>query len=511
MNKGFTTIEVIIAMTIMVIILSSVVLISFGNQMSLAGSETAAEALKRAQALVERQQALARKDFNLVNATSSSDGFYTNTISVDLYPDFLTKEVTVEVGWENERGLEQSVELKTIVTDFSSSAGGSTCNSSLSGDWTDPEIVTYELSGTGLLPVSESGIYPVTDIDAYRGRLYVTVERTSANINKTFFVFDISNQLSTPSYLGGVDNAPTTVDGFNAVHVVEKEGARYAFLANAHDSDFNDCSEGRSCSQLQVVDVSSPSFTWDPPIAGLKLATSTGPMVNGSGGQAVGKSIFYKDGYVYLGLSRTSSGPEFQVINVYDPLTPVWMGSWPSPGTSSLQPINALQVRGGYAYLVHPTNSQPEQLTVLNVVDPRNPVRVSGFHAGDNAKNGKSLSLVGDKLYLGRTDNITSANPEFHILNISNPTAVVPAALGDRVIDDSINDLLVRSNLSFLLTNDSLEILRTDDPSDIVPHASIPMPFGSEGRTLDCEGNYLYVGSVDASNNGYITVITGGP
>ncbi len=134
---------------------------------------------------------------------------------------------------------------------------------------------------------------------------------------------------------------------------------------------------------------------------------------------------------------------------------------------------------------------------------------MSGFHAGDNSGNGKSLALVGDRLYLGRTETVFSSNHEFHVLNISDPTGPLGAALGSYGTDESINDVLVRDYLSFLLTNDSLEILRTDNLSSVTQYSSVSLPGTSVGRALDCEGNYLYIGSTDASGNGYITVITG--
>lgn len=509
MNRGFSTIEIIIAMGIMVTVLASVVLVSFGSQMSLVGSETSNEALKRAQATIERVQALARKDFNLVNATTSGDGFYTDIISVEFMPDFLTKQVTVDVLWQSERGLAQKVELKTLVTDFSSSVGGSTCNSSLSGDWEHPSMTTYEMSAGELLPSNILGNYPVTDVDAYRGRLYVTAGPTSAPTDKTLFVFDISDRRRAPVYIGGTDNAGSTRNGLNAVKVA----GDYAYVANAHDANFNSCSVGPSCSQLQIIDISAPSDPWNPIIVNLKFATSSSPRVNAFGGsnQAVGKSIFYKDGYIYLGLSKTGSGPEFNVVDVHNPTAPFWVGSWPASGTSSLQPINGIFVRNGYAYLAHPTDSSNtlrEQLTVLNVANPQSPTRVSGFRAPDNEGNGKSLAIIGDTLYLGRTITTFSGNPEFYVIDISNPTAVPTTSRGNHFLNNSSNDLIVRDSLAFILTNNNLEIRKIDNSLNITPHAVLSLSGIGTGRALDCEDNHIYVGSADSSGNGFISVVT---
>src|SRR6185295_20334181 len=101
-------------------------------------------------------------------------------------------------------------------------------------------------------------------------------------------------------------------DGLNAVTVAPSGAKTYAYVGNAHDPNFKTCTQGASCSQMQVIDVSSSTAPSVVSSANFLLPTSTAPFVWGnspSGGndQAVGKSIFYNNGYIYLGLTTTQN------------------------------------------------------------------------------------------------------------------------------------------------------------------------------------------------------------
>ena len=133
---------------------------------------------------------------------------------------------------------------------------------------------------------------------------------------------------------------------------------------------------------------------------------------------------------------------------------------------------------------------------------------MGGYDAVGGSGNGKSLYAVGDSLYLGRTVGGT----EFLILNNSNPATADPPGLvalgGKPDVDESVNGLVVRDYLSFLLTNSQLRVLKTNVPASISPYASVALPAGSQGRSLDCEGNFLYAGFT-LSGKAYVGAITG--
>lgn len=504
-------------MGIMALVLTAVIMTSFGSQSFLAGSQTNAEATKKAQGLLERQQALARKDFNLVNSTrdiqldatgfcasglmrekdeKGNDDIYCDRVDVANYENPVTniknyfmKIVTATVKWKDERGMERSVVLSTLVANFNNASGGNTCNSSPLGDWQNPQIKnnTHDFASLAGL----SGTYQVTDADAYEDKLYVTATNTSFNTNPTLFIFNTNkliNNLANP-LITSTDNASVGA-GLNAVVV----DGNYAYVANGYGANFGSCTQAGNCAQLQIFNLDNITA---PPI-NFKV-----PGVTGSGGQGIGNSIFYKNGYIYLGLTKTLTGPEFNIIDVHNlSTTPP---SLVTGGTYSVgNGINSIYVNNGYAYLATP-NSQ--EITVLDISSPSTPLPKENYDAPDSAGNGKSLYSVGDNLYLGRT--VTSTNPEFYILDNSDPTKLQTnnANPYTKEIGSSVNGLIVRDYLLFVLTNNQLRILDITDPANIINWASglsLPGATSTGGSSLDCEGNYLYAGTY---NNGGLYII----
>jgi type II secretory pathway pseudopilin PulG len=517
MTRAFSTIELLIAMTIMVLVLAAVIIVSFGNQSSLIGSQTSSEALKKAQGLLETAQALARKDFNLVNATSSFDGFYTSTVEVTNggtsgNPDYFTKHVKAVITWKDERGANRTFDMSTLVSNFTGSSG-ETCNSAPQGDWRSP--VTHAYSVTGLAGVA--GGYPITALDAYLNRLYVAASPTTLASDTTFFVFNLAS--GVPSYIGGsgVDTSgAASTKGPNALVItdaVAQNGKTYAFLANGASPNWNTCDLGPGCSQLQVVDVTNPAVP--STILNFKFATSSEsvpwyspPFVNGNGGQAVGKSIAYRNGYVFLGLSKTGAGPEFHIIDVRaldmaNPLSLQPVGSYTVGAT-----VNAIRVRGNYAYLAVTGSTQ---LVVLDISDPLHPTPVIGSVYEPPGQNGESLAVVGDTLYFGQAYQVSSTTPEFFefdISHVSNTTTAIPApnplSSGTFKAYASVYGILVRDFLAFMTTSPTGEIIIRNATSTAQYAPPIALP--AAGTALDCEGNYLYVGSSDGA--GSITTVT---
>ena len=141
-HSGFSTLEMLIAMTILIMVISAVILVSFGSQSLLIDSQTNAEALNITQKRLEEQQALARKDFKLVNSTPQiqldptgycREGFirekdnfgnydiYCYRVDVKLWKDsvtqitdFFTKEVMATVYWKAEHNRELQVKLPVL-------------------------------------------------------------------------------------------------------------------------------------------------------------------------------------------------------------------------------------------------------------------------------------------------------------------------------------------------------------------------------------------------------------
>jgi len=469
----------------MTLALTSVILVTFSNQSTSIDSQTNNEALAKAQEQLENMRALSRQDFNLVNSkTTVNDGTYNKNISV-MDIDFFTKKVTSSVSWTT-INRSSSIQLSTLITNPQAANGGSTCSSVLSGDWKNPIQKFYEFGKDLLVPSDPSSGFPITDISAASGKLYVTVNNTDGNNFPNFFIFDISNSNIKPVFLTSVDNDTSVKAGLNAITVAGK----YAYVANANGSNFSTCT---TCGQLQIIDISAT-----PPQV---KKTFKIPGVIGKNGQSIGQSIFYKNAYVYLGLAKTLSGPEFNVINVQDPLNPIYKGGY-SVGNG----VNKIFVKNNYAYIATPNS---ENMTIIDVViDPANPTRVGGY-SPSGGSNGESITVVGSTAYLGRTFGTN----EFYILNVQNPGSI--SVLGSKDIgtgsNTSINGLIIRDYLAFLITKVKFEIWNISNPASITQWATpLNLPGGS-GTAIGCSGNYIYVGSLPSNNKGYISIISPGP
>jgi hypothetical protein len=390
---GSLTIELMISLALMVLILSAIIMVSSGNQSILVDSQTNSEALNISQELLEKAQVDARKDFNLVNPYSIEKKYnedepgnfkYAGSVKVE-QKDFFTKLVTAEVSWPTLFNTKPKIALSTLVTNFNNAVGGDTCSSIILPDaelWKNPNIRDKFYNFSSLTGISDN--YPITDIDIYKDKLYVTVAKTTASSTPTFFVFDVKNNDSNNPdieqiYNGFFDNDQLHVTGLNAVAVAEDpaDGNVYAYVANA--SDIN--------KQLQIIDVS----TYPPSIVkNVKVS-----------GKADGNSVFYKDGYVYLGLKSSSDGPEFSIVDAHVPLSAAEVGYWPKSGSLG-HDINSIYVRGNYAYLITAGDTGDKKLIVLDISNVSAPKEVGSF-SDESGNHGKSAYFVGDNLYRKNT------------------------------------------------------------------------------------------------------------
>lgn len=474
-NKtGFITLEILIAFSVIILSLSAVAALIFSSQNIALNSQLNSEAVLIARDLLESAEADAAQDFNLLNSTATTtEGIYRKTLNVEQI-DFYTKIVSSSVEWIA-NNKKQTVGLTTLVANREGFMTADTCNSSLKGDWKNPKTVNFDFAEL----VQDTGTaYPITGIDAYQGKLYVVTNNSSVN-KENFFVFDIKNP-QLPVLTGKIDNDLINNTGINALTIF----GHYAYIASA--SSF-------SRGQLQIIDLSIA-----PPkvIVTYKIPSV---IVSGSGTQGVGKSIYYKNGIVYLGLTKTVAGPELNIIDVTDVYHPAWKG-----GAVIGNTVNAISVKGNFAYVASPN---VKDLLVYDI-RPENfsqnmPPFGMGFN-GTNGLHGKSLALVGNTIYLGRTFGTN----EFYILNASNPEIITE--LGHKDIGNgnntSVNGLIVKDYLAFLLAGNQLQFWNLLNPSNVSQWTSF-VALSVSGEVMDCEGEYIYVAAVPSNNFSSILIL----
>ncbi len=493
-NKGVATLEILIAFALIILCMGAVIMVVFGNQSVVIDTELNNEAIYKSKKMLEDLRAVSRLDFNLVNPYTSSEvsGPITLAKKAEVRQvDYFTKQATTTVSWTT-KGKTYSVFQTTLLTSLDV-AGGGTCSSILTGDWKTPSVTTYEF-GKDLLGDPSSG-FPITAIDVYKGKLFVSVNNSNGNNMPTLFIFSLTNP-SVPTLLTSVDNDPTIKLGLNAI----ANSDTHAFGASAKQSNFATCAVN-TCGQLQIFNTGVT-----PPTV---VKTFKMPGVTGTAGQAIGQALAYrKDSatgkeYIYLGLTKTLSGPEFNILDVTDKSNPIYMGGYPVG-----YGINSLFIKDNYAYIATPN---PENMTVLDISNPSSPTRVGGYSPGGGS-NGESVYVVGTRVYLGRTFGTN----EFNILDATNPST--PTVVANKDIGTgnttSINSVFVRDYLAFMITNDKFEVWDISNTANIVPWTpnALVSEFqdlpGGKGTAMDCEKNNIYVGSLPTNDKGFISIIT---
>lgn len=495
---GFLTIELMISLALIISVLATTALVSFGNQSYLIGTEINAQAVGIAEEMIEISKAQALKDFNLVNSINpvTENGFL-KELEVKLLPDFETKEVKASVSFTDKYMMVHEFFLTTLITNFETNSGKNTCNSNLTGNWKNPMIEsTIDFSNLAGIPI---GKYTLTDIDAYKGNLYVTAGKTSAQTDPTLFIFDISDT-SNPILLNKTDNAENVLLGLNAVRVSEdfsNPDKKYAYVASATVSNYSTCDPvtNPACGEFYIFNVTNPGGA----ISRTNLKLITQPTITG---QTSSASIFYKNGYVLLGLVATN-GPEFNILDVRNPAfvftnslhTVSALGSY-EVGNG----INAVLMKNNYAYLATPNT---EELKILNISIPNSPFYVNGFGLGSG--NGKSLDLVGDMLSFGRT---TATGEDFQILDVASPSISI-SKIGGKDAGSSVNGVLMRDHLLFVLTNNALKIYDLVNLADIALVGVLPLPVNGSSTepSMDCESDRIYVSTNDTSGQGVVYII----
>lgn len=279
--------------------------------------------------------------------------------------------------------------------------------------------------------------------------------------------------------------------GFTSIAIATSTSAgSYAYVTTASTT-----------AQFQVINLTpTPAIV----LSTYKIPNATGLIPN---------TLFYKDGYVYVGFPNNSGGPEFYIIDVHDP------SSLPTPlATFEVgRGINTIYVKSGYAFIA--TDNPAKELIVLDLNNLASPVlRGNGYNApGSDTSTfglGKALYTVGDTLYFGRY--YISSDPELAVLDT---TADTPTLLGSKDVNGltetrGVYSAIVRSNFAFLFTGNAtgsgtkLQIYNVANPANITTVTSSDLIGSSEPRGFDCESNYVYAASVPSSNKGSISIIT---
>ncbi len=529
-SRGFSTLEMLIAMTVLLLAFTATTMLLPGIQDSSIDTEIAVEALNLAERTLENQQALARKDFKLVTGTSSQEtvsGTLYNKLVTAVSTDYFTKEITATISWGGMYGRAQTMTLKSVVSNFEELIGGDTCDSILTGNWLLPPQITSRTLGAQIMGDS-SGQYPITDLDVYRKRLYVTVNNTGGLPTSG------AREAGTAATLSGIgtvtwnnatngrtnDNTYTTatLSGSQATQYLRASNFGFSAATIPNDATITGITveiERKGSSNTNTVrDNAVRIVRADGTLGGTNQAHTTnwgtsdsydtygGP--NDLWGETSWSPAAIRDadfGVAISAIANSGSGNrtasidsarititytrQFYVLNATTPTNPTFdraLGSNKvSQGFTSLA-IATSTTAGDYAYVTTASTTAHFQVIDLNP----SPAVVLSTYKIPNATGlvPNTVFYKDGYAYVGLPKN--SGGDEFIIIDVHDPVSI-PLPLATYSINAGVNTIVVKSGYAFIATDDPTRELIVLDLHDLA-HPSLRGIFNAPGANTSTFG-----------------------
>ena len=475
--RGIATIEILIAFTFMVIILSGAVLLAFGGQTSGLDVELANHGLYRVLSQNESNIAAAAGSWGSLVNSSVSAGGYTTSLDV-MSISACMKFATTSISWASENNRIGNSSLVSLFANITEArALGGSCSPLPPPQWENPDTFASET-----VSAIRANDVAVGSIDGKRIAVLVSTAGAGAESKHDIWVFDLSD-IQNPSLL----TSTSTGVGLNAVAL----SGLYAYAVQ------NDSTE-----QLQVIKlIDTAKAVTDPLRWNARLVDSVN-LKNVGGVYPEGRSIAFYDNRLYVGTWNNNvpvNSPEFLIYDVSSPDSLVFLGSY-NLGHS----VNAIAVSSAYAYLA--TTNNAGELTIMNVSDPGSPTVASTFHFLGSSKDAESIALVGTTAYLGLTKATASGDLDFLAINVSNPFSPTLYMGGPSGLKLNMNgagaaatNIVIQGPYAFVGTsdtNDEFRVLLISNPAKPVPQGCPPYNYSAKVSGL------AYVdGLVVASNS----------
>ena len=467
MERGIATLELLIALGVLTIVLSGVVIISFGSQVVALDTGVTTQALSITRStLLNAKEAI--ENGNTFTATST-EGIFDFETTTHAVSECIT-EVETTARWWQDRLRPQDKTLSTFVVQddvYDALLGECDTEAFAVGDWDSPSIVGQ---------LSLSFITGVSDFDVVQrgASMYAfVVADNDATTTHDLFSIDVTDPVNLQRR-GSFDFDPFILP-VTAIDV----GGDFAFVSTLMDGG-----------ELAVVDITSPDSPQGCPTLG------TLPDVGTLG--AI--SVDFYDGFVYVG-TRETLNSEFHIFDASSPFLC-------DEGLSHIgdlavnHTINDIEVQGDFAYLA--TSGDRCELLVVDVSDPDNLINNCPWGGGGGPMtfdalglgDGMSVAAGSGSVFLGR-DN-SGDDGDFHILDVTNKnliTSVGQGNVGLTTVSDYVSGVVPRGDVLALGSTEDVtavqlwDISKSDDP---VPLGD-PVDIGGPALTIEVFENTVYV------------------
>ena len=245
--------------------------------------------------------------------------------------------------------------------------------------------------------------------------------------------------------------------------------------------------------QLQVIIISDSETTNDVQPSKLTLEYKYKlPLPLASTSPTKGSSVFYHDGHIFLGTEKWD-GDELNILDVSNPINPTKISGFETGGK-----VKRIFVNNDVAYIA---GADMQQLRMLNISNLQNPVLVNSFSpSGSSRQEGNAISLFEDILVFGRTSggfNIKSDSELFTFASSSKIDIVSSTQALD--IPGGVYGIVQDKEHIFLATRDvdrEFQIYGYDSSLSTSTAKTLSLPVAPQ--KLTCDGEKLYILSATA-------------
>ncbi len=459
--KGFTIVEVLLAMGLfMLVVGGGVGAVVQAFSVNRLGEEESYASFLASEGL-EVVRAIATRDYlNLINGSHGlvfEDGVWEFSGSSNSFAKFAREIIVSNVYRDADRNIVTSGGILDLFTrrvesrvtwDFSPQRSNTASATTYFTYWTASICVWDSAVLVGGVDLPGTG--DALDIDVADDKAYVV---TAKNSEGEFFVLSLSDPLA-PLILSNLEIS----EHVNAVAVA----GNYAYLATAGKDE-----------ELIVINISNPSS----PTEVIRINMP-----------AQANDVFVADDYVYLVTQSATGDGELYVYSISAPADPSLVSSF-EVGSH----VNGLYVDSERAYLA--SSKVDEELLVVDVSDPNNPVELGGFDIPLAGANGQSIFFGGGVVHLTTRAN-DGGIPEYYLLDASDPTNI--NFIGSYDVSGKTNGVEAGVGFSLLANekdDEELMIIDTSNPSD--PQKVFSLDLGGDATGVALEECYAYFSSAD--------------
>lgn len=490
-RHGFSTLEILIASSVVTLTLTTAVALLHSNIWLLADARTTLDALALSHSQLVEAAALGTFDTKLLSEKTGIEvrngQTYTTKLSLSSLSPFMT-EITSTVTWHDVR--DHTVTLKRSVSDIDSAFSGTACDTVALNSW-------HTIRKTALLPLGTYTHAPISGFSMVGNLLYVTHDNSAGNNPD----LTILNTTTLPLTLVAATGTNSVSPGLAGISIARTTQDTFLFVANGATPNWSTCTEGPSCSHVQVLtanDALQPKV-----VRNIKI-----PEITGTGGQGSAHTIAVYRKHLFVGLTKTGSGPEFHVFDIGR-----------SPGASATSPkhLGSLSVGRGIqhilpvgevAYLA--TSDNTRELMVVSITDPQHPsiISIVDTPGSTNFGYGNTLARLGNTVSLGRT-YVGNASEWYTISmrNPAHPTTLSATDIGTTQNPQSVQALFITAHRTLLVATNTISLW---DTASTTPLLLLSLPLeGVSATAAMCHNTRLYVGGLDATGRSVLLVLEG--